>query len=346
MKKLIAAALIGALLLAGCSKQDAATESSSADSAVSGEVKPLATFEEYTVTTDEYSFFYNTMRYNLQLQALQNGYTEETMADFWKMDQEGIPMEDWLKQEALRSAKEYSILYKTASDAETKVADDVNTQSDAQIDELLEKTNGDENKFTSEYGFKPELAKQIYRNFNQLDAYQDSLEESIEVDEKEVRAVYDASPETYDEVIVRHVLIMCDDTMSEEDQAKAKEKAEDILAQVEGGADIAKLAAEHSEDPGSKDKDGEYTFGKGVMVAEFENWAFEASDGDTGMVKTSYGYHVMKKMGAVDEAGALETIKANLQQKAASDKISEMLTKADDAAWVIDEELYKTFSIK
>lgn len=64
-------------------------------------------------------------------------------------------------------------------------------------------------------------------------------------------------------------------------------------ATEESFAEMAKL---HSEDPGSKEKGGLYTdVYEGQMVAEFEEWTFHESRkyGDTGIVKTSYGYHIM-----------------------------------------------------
>jgi len=51
-----------------------------------------------------------------------------------------------------------------------------------------------------------------------------------------------------------------------EKQEEAKKKAEEILLKVKAGEDFASLAKQYSEDPGSKDTGGEYTFSKGQMV--------------------------------------------------------------------------------
>ena len=53
---------------------------------------------------------------------------------------------------------------------------------------------------------------------------------------------------------------------------------------------------EHTEDPGSMSTGGLYTdIYKGQMVEPFENWCFDASrkPGDTGLVQTVLGYHIM-----------------------------------------------------
>ena len=59
---------------------------------------------------------------------------------------------------------------------------------------------------------------------------------------------------------------------------------------------FAQLAMERTEDPGSQSTGGLYTdIYQGQMVAEFEDWCFDESRayGDSGLVKTDYGYHIM-----------------------------------------------------
>ena len=56
------------------------------------------------------------------------------------------------------------------------------------------------------------------------------------------------------------------------------------------------LAKEHSEDPGSASNGGLYeNVAEGQMVTEFNDWIFDAkrAGGDTGLVKTDYGWHIM-----------------------------------------------------
>ena len=56
------------------------------------------------------------------------------------------------------------------------------------------------------------------------------------------------------------------------------------------------MAVEHSTDPGSNYNGGLYTqVYQGQMVAAFNDWCFDSARkvGDTGIVETPYGYHVM-----------------------------------------------------
>lgn len=89
-------------------------------------------------------------------------------------------------------------------------------------------------------------------------------------------------------VSVRHILV---DT---------EEKAQELLAQYNEGERtedaFAALAKENSTDTSSAEDGGLYTsVFKGQMVKPFEEWCFDASrqSGDTGIVETDYGYHVM-----------------------------------------------------
>ena len=81
---------------------------------------------------------------------------------------------------------------------------------------------------------------------------------------------------------------------------RAKTKAEAILKEwTEGDAteeSFAALATEKTTDPGSKETGGLYEgVYPGQMVTAFNDWCFEEGRkvGDTGIVQTDYGYHVM-----------------------------------------------------
>ena len=101
-------------------------------------------------------------------------------------------------------------------------------------------------------------------------------------------------------VSARHILIAPEDVANDEDWVKAEEKAKEILEQYLAGdktsESFAKLATEHTMDPGSKQTGGLYEdFAKGQMVPEFDQWCFDANrkNGDTDIVKTEFGYHIM-----------------------------------------------------
>jgi hypothetical protein len=108
---------------------------------------------------------------------------------------------------------------------------------------------------------------------------------------------------------VRHILVSyeggtTDETggtiYSDDEKNAAKEAAEKILKEWESGAktedSFAALAKEKSTDTISKENGGLYeAVYPGQMTISFENWCFDDArqPGDTGMIQTDYGYHVM-----------------------------------------------------
>lgn len=109
----------------------------------------------------------------------------------------------------------------------------------------------------------------------------------------------------YNTVNVRHILIKPEvsDGASEatdEQKAAAKSKAEEIYQTWKDGdateSSFADLAKQYSEDTGSSTNGGLYeNVYKGQMVTAFNDWIFDSSRkaGDTGIVESTYGYHVM-----------------------------------------------------
>jgi foldase protein PrsA len=98
-------------------------------------------------------------------------------------------------------------------------------------------------------------------------------------------------------VKVKHILIKVDEDASKKEINKAKEKAQDLLDRIKNkGVDFGKLAEKHSQDKSSKDDGGALPwFGKGDMVEDFEKAAFGLDIGEVSdLVKTSYGYHLIK----------------------------------------------------
>lgn len=104
----------------------------------------------------------------------------------------------------------------------------------------------------------------------------------------------------YNMVSVRHILVKPEDTTSDDSWNEAYEKAEEYLNTAEslGGSaeNFGYVAMAYSEDSGSQASGGLYSkIEKGQMVQEFEDWCFdpERKEGDTGIIKTQYGWHVM-----------------------------------------------------
>lgn len=85
------------------------------------------------------------------------------------------------------------------------------------------------------------------------------------------------------------------------DSIQAEVEANKVFAMVADGKAIADLAAEYSGDPGSANKGGSYGWADpNQYVSAYKNFCLTAKKGQLGLVKTEYGYHIMKMMDDAD----------------------------------------------
>ena len=146
------------------------------------------------------------------------------------------------------------------------------------------------------------------------------------ITDAEIRAEYEAKKATFavpEQVNISHILVKVDPNAGPDADAKAKAKAESLTERAKAGEDFAKLASENTEDPSGKENGGQLPpFGRGQMVPEFEQAAFDMKPGEIrGPVKTNFGYHVLK-LTAKTPAGArtLEEVKPSLSGELAERK--------------------------
>lgn len=111
----------------------------------------------------------------------------------------------------------------------------------------------------------------------------------------------------YNTVDVRHILVAPADTANETAWQEALEAAEKYEAEWKelGGSEenFAEIAAKYSVD-GSAANGGLYeNVFKGQMVKEFEDWSFDPARkaGDSEIIKTQFGYHIMYFSGVAEE---------------------------------------------
>jgi peptidyl-prolyl cis-trans isomerase C len=143
------------------------------------------------------------------------------------------------------------------------------------------------------------------------DIIRHDITNGIIVSDAEVKKFYDDNPDKFkmpERVRAAHVLISTLDPVTHQPiPAEAKKEklklANEIKARAEKGEDFAALAKQYSDDPGSKNKGGEYTFPRKKMVPEFEAAAFSMKVNQVSdPVETQYGYHVIKLLEKLPES--------------------------------------------
>ena len=232
-----------------------------------------------------------------------------------QLEEEGLTWQQYFLDTALNNWHQVQSMSLMAQETGLPITE-VNKTYLEGLDDYLEQTaaaNGVSVEELMMGNFGPGADKEDYRYFQELYLtgvpYYQAAVEAMKPTQEELEAYFAEHEEKYAEsgvtkdskfVDVRHILVKVADTAAEEDWKTCEEKAQAILDEWLAGdkteESFAALAAEKTEDPGSKQNGGLYQqVYQGQMVPEFNDWCFDEARtyGDYDLVKTSYGYHVM-----------------------------------------------------
>jgi peptidyl-prolyl cis-trans isomerase D len=144
----------------------------------------------------------------------------------------------------------------------------------------------------------------------------------ITVSEDDLHKYYTENAARYttpEERRASHILINAPKDASADVRAKAKAKAEALLAQVKANPDsFAELAKKNSDDPGSAERGGDLDyFARGAMVQPFDEAAFKLKPGEiSGVVESDFGYHIIKLTGVRGgEKRSFESARAEMERE-------------------------------
>ncbi|MDD3370518.1 MAG: peptidylprolyl isomerase, partial [Alphaproteobacteria bacterium] len=155
------------------------------------------------------------------------------------------------------------------------------------------------------------------------------------ITDAKIKARYDELATKYkpqDEVRARHILV------------KTEAEAKDVIKQLKGGADFAKVAEEKSKDTGSAKQGGDLGyFSREAMVKPFADAAFGMKTGEVSdkPVKTDFGYHILKvedkrKSSPPPLAEVKDQIANQLGQEMTNDEVKALEAKAKIEKFNID----------
>ena len=144
--------------------------------------------------------------------------------------------------------------------------------------------------------------------------------------EKLLDALTADTPRTEEQVWARHILV--------DNEAMAKT----IIALLDHGSDFAELAEKHSKDTGSGANGGDLGwFGRGAMVAEFEEAAFNQKIGEIGeIVQSQFGYHIIQVL----DRRELPITDSQYQQKRET-TFNDWLTKTREASTITTFDIWQ-----
>lgn len=144
--------------------------------------------------------------------------------------------------------------------------------------------------------------------------------------------------------LAAHILISAD-----EDDSAAKAKADDLVKQLDSGADFASLAKANSDDTLSAEQGGKLDwFEPGVMEPAFDTALFALNKGEhSAVVKTDFGYHIIQLLdvqpgSTVPFVDVKAKIVQQLQEKKAVDKFYSLQSKLADTSYEVPDTLAET----
>lgn len=291
------------------------------------------------VTADEYSGY---MLYNMQYYASM--YAQMGLSDLWSNEDMakslGASMPEAAEQQAIYARvvmQKFNELGLKLSYNEQKEMASVrrnsiaNTSKDAYLNQI------------AQFGF----SDQTYQNFMYISQCYQALNDYY-FGENGVNTPSDEDIQKYYEdnyITAKHILITTVDPASGETKRtdeEAKKEAQSILDRINAGEDFDTLMNQYSEDTGLSNNPNGYTFTEGQMVTEFYDGAKAlAEDEVSELVKSSYGYHIIKRIKLDDSQ--LDNFKSDIVS-AISGSMDELLQQWIDEAQVETTDLYSTIT--
>ena len=213
--------------------------------------------------------------------------------------------------------------------------DDVEEETiNSQIEQMKSQYNNDDEAFNAAINQylgvedEDELRDLLSLEYKRNLAIEDHVQESIADDE--IQDYYD--DEVIGDMQVRHILISPEvtDDMTDEEKAnaeeEAKKEAEDLIKQLDDGADFEELAKEYSDDTGSAEDGGliDYFNKDDNMDEAFLNASIDLDKGKytEEPVQSSYGYHIILKTDQKDKP-ELDEVKDDIVETLAEEKLND-----------------------
>lgn len=204
---------------------------------------------------------------------------------------------------------------------------------DAELEESAEMVGGTVEEYEELLEMQGMDIQFVKDNIRLTQLFRAAIADRVEITEEEIEQAYeDGRPMT-----AQHILV--------EDE----ETANEVITQLEEGADFGELVTEYSQDPGSLETEGTYTFGTGEMVPEFEQAVQELEVDETTSepVESEHGYHVIRRLAPEEEYASLEdqrdAIERGLLEDYMNDQqfMAEMVTELAEEAnvQISDEDL-------
>jgi len=273
-----------------------------------------------------------------------DGYMELSKKGYERQNQAfpkaGTPEYQSLQARNLALLVEFAELQQAAEKLDVKVSDaDVDKLENQTIKDKFDGNRKEYEKALKKAGYTSEQYRKTAYTYSVLSSkIFEAVTKDVEVTDQDILDFYTANQSQYgtpESRVVRHILI-AEKKGGSVDFAASKKKADEVYAQLKGGADFATLAKQLSADPGSAKVGGELTVTRGQTVPEFDKAAFDLATHELSKpVKTTFGYHIIEPVSDTKKATVqpFDKVKAAIKTTLLQQKRNEAVQ-----TWVEDQK--------
>ncbi|MBR4718714.1 MAG: peptidylprolyl isomerase [Lachnospiraceae bacterium] len=237
----------------------------------------------------------------------ENQYDEIFGSQVWQIPIDGMTLEDKYKDTILARLAQIKVMNLMAQDQDFQLNEDDILRVKAAARDYYASLNETEKQMM---GVDEEIIYKVYYEFATADRLYheitDEVNPQISDDEARIVTVRDILVKTYKPSAVGTV------SYNAAEKAEAYERIEALKQKIDEGVDFDVIA----ESVENEDSQIQYSFGRGVMPASYEEAAFNLTVGEiSDIVETEYGYHILKCVTAYDPEEADKNREAIIKVK-------------------------------
>ena len=266
------------------------------------------------IRADEYAgMMYNYMEYYNSM------YASFGLTDVWSNEELAPAMAEMVQSSAQNQVVSTRVVMQHFNEAGLSLSYAQQKALEQQLQSTMDQVGGEEtyNYMLGTMGFTPDL----YSNMSYSSACYQALNDYYYGDngvnkptDEELIAQFE---QTYpDAIAAEHILISLTDPETGETRTadEAKALAQDVLDRLNAGENFEDVMNEVSEDPGLTSYPNGYVFTEGQMLEPFYEAAKALGEDEvSGLVETTAGYHIIKRL-PLDYAAQLDSYREELTQ--------------------------------
>ena len=254
------------------------------------------------VSLSEFNYYFSTAK----LQA-ESAIPADQIDMYWETEKDGKTMFELLKDSAYEEMVALRVAANKAEAMGIKYTDNDVMQATNGFKNQIIQTASSEKEYYEMTNTDSDTITEIAKLYAIRSAMLSRFIEdgTLNISDDVLKATFNEKWMKAQHILVSLVNNETGEQLTDEQKAEKKALAESLLERVKKGEDFTALMNEYSDDPGKEYEPEGYIFTSGEMVTEFED-AVKALGANevSGIVESSYGYHIIKRLPLSAEADA------------------------------------------